>query len=182
MRLDRLCLLAIDPARTSGWAIFDGPKLHDSGIACNATDRADVIERWLLLAATKNLVRAVVAESWSPGMLSHATMFGCGAAFGRWLERIEDTGYRDDHIVRYLPAQWRKLVGVRSRGRAACKAEAIRKVHGLYGFVADEDEAEAILIGQAALTDTPSLCKVLPGRIRKLLLVDDPATHEAHGE
>ena len=29
---------------------------------------------------------------------------------------------------------------------------------------------------KAALTDTPSLCKVLPGRVRKLLLVDDEPT------
>ena len=182
MRLDRLCLLSIDPARSSGWAVFDGAMLHDSGRALTATDRADVVERWLLLAATRNLVRAVVAEGWSPGMLSHRTMFGCGASWGRWLERIEDSGYREDHILRYMPAQWRKVVGIRSRGRVACKAEAIRVVARLYDVVADEDQAEAILIGRAALTDTPSLCKVLPGRIRKLLLVDDPATHEAHGE
>jgi hypothetical protein len=55
-------------------------------------------------------------------------------------------------------------------------------VDRIYGVTAMDDQAEAILIGRAALTDTPSLCKVLPGRIRKLLLVDDPATHEAHGE
>lgn len=176
MRVDRLCLLSIDPARSSGWAIWAGRVLHDSGTALTAQDRADAIERWLLLAATKNLVRAVVAESWSPGMLSHATMFGCGASYGRWLERIEDSGYREDHILRYMPAQWRKIVGIRSRGRVACKAEAIRTVARLYNVVADEDQAEAILIGKAALTDTPSLCKVLPGRVRKLLLVDDEPT------
>ncbi len=182
MRLDRLCLLSIDPARSSGWAVFDGATLHDSGRALTATDRADVVERWLLLAATRNLVRAVVAEGWSPGMLSHRTMFGCGASWGRWCERLDDTGYREDHVLRYTPHQWRKLVGIRSRGRESCKAEAIRMVDRIYGVTAMDDQAEAILIGRAALTDTPSLCKVLPGRIRKLLLVDDPATHEAHGE
>ena len=138
MRVDRLCLLSIDPARSSGWAIWAGRVLHDSGTALTAQDRADVVERWLLLAATRNLVRAVVAESWSPGMLSHATMFGCGAAYGRWLERIEDSGYREDHILRYMPAQWRKIAGIRSRGRVACKAEAIRTVARLYDVVADE--------------------------------------------
>lgn len=179
MQVDRLCVLGIDPARSSGWAIFDGERLHDSGTAITNHDRVDAVEKWLLLAATKDLIRVVSAETFTPGMLSHTTMFGAGAAWGRWLERIEDTGYRPDHCVRYTPGQWRKIVGIRGRGREACKAEAVRMVHRMFGILADDDQAEAVLIGLASLRDAPSVVQALPGRVRKLLL---PATREAQGK
>ena len=145
-----VCVCSASIRRVAWVGDLGGRVLHDSGTALTAQDRADAIERWLLLAATKNLVRAVVAESWSPGMLSHATMFGCGAAYGRWLRAYRGQRLQEDHILRYMPAQWRKIVGIRSRGRVACKAEAIRTVARLYNVVADEDQAEAILIGKAA--------------------------------
>ena len=59
MRVDRLCLLSIDPARSSGWAVFDGAILHDSGRAKTSAHRDDAVSAWLHLAAAKDLVRAV---------------------------------------------------------------------------------------------------------------------------
>lgn len=169
MRLDRLCLLSLDPARSSGWAVFDGATLHDSGRARTAANRDDAIAAWLHLAAAKDLVRAVVAEDWFRGARSHATTYAMGVSFGRWAEAVEATGVREDWILRIRPSEWRRCLGFRSRGRVAAKAEAVRYVHSLHGLTVGDDEADAICLGHATLRMAERFDTVLPATQRKLL-------------
>lgn len=174
MRLDRLCLLSIDPARSSGWAVFDGAMLHDSGRAKTSANRDDAIAAWLHLASAKNLVRAVVAEDWFRGSRSHATTYAMGVSFGRWAEAVEATGIREDWILRVRPGEWRKALGFKSRGRTAAKAESVRHVHSLHGLTVGDDEADAICLGHATLRMAERFDTVLPATQRKLLAEATP--------
>lgn len=169
MRLDRLCLLSIDPARSSGWAVFDGAMLHDSGCAKTSAHRDDAVAAWLHLASAKYLVRAVVAEDWFKGARSHATTYSMGVSFGRWAEAVEATGIREDWILRVKPSDWRKALQFRSRGRQAAKAESVRYVHSLHGLTVGDDEADAICLGHATLRRAEWFGTVLPASQRKLL-------------
>lgn len=167
--LSGLCTLAIDPAATSGWALFKGRDRAASGVARNVTDRFEVIERWLDYAGENSLVRWCVAERWTPGLPSHTAMFGIGANWGRWLECIERTGYREDWILRLEPREWRTAVGIRARGREHAKAAAREAFWYDTGERAEtDDEAEAYLIGKAAFL-LHKAGSTLPARQKRVL-------------
>lgn len=169
----RLCTLAIDPAATSGWAIFEGKARVTSGVTRCAADRLHVVDQWSEHATANGLVRFVVAEKWTPGMPSHSVMFGTGAAWGRWLERLEDSGYREDWILRLEPRQWRTAVGIRARGREHAKKAAMEAFWYETGERAEtDDEAEAFLIGKAAFA-LHLAATTLPARQKRLLWADD---------
>ena len=169
MRVDRLCLLSLDTARTSGWAIFDGMSLHDSGIAKTQQHRDDVVCAWLHLAALTDRVRAVVAEDWFRGSRSHATTYSMGVSFGRWAEAVEATGIREDWILRVPPRDWRKELRFMCRGREALKRESVAYAKGLTGKTVGDDEADAICLGHATLRRAEWFGTVLPASQRKLL-------------
>ena len=146
MRLDRLCLLSIDPARSSGWAVSTVPSC-DSGCAKTSAHRDDAVAAWLHLALRKR----PCAGRGSRGLVqgreeSRNDAYSMGVSFGfkRWAEAVEATGIREDWILRVKPSDWRKALQFRSRGRQAAKAESVRYVHSLHGLTVGDDEADAI--------------------------------------
>jgi hypothetical protein len=98
---------------------------------------------------------AVAAETWSPGWAKYArnskTVFGLGAAWGRWALALELAGVPKARISRVLPQTWRRLVlGNGALGKPAAVAYARSR----FGVVAGEDEAEALCIAAWGLVQS----------------------------
>ena len=143
MRVDRLCLLSIDPARSSGWAIWRGASFTTPGRRyrsgpgrCGRT----VGFCWPPPEpGPGRRGRVVVARNAQPRY--DVRLRRKRTAAGSSVSRTAATGRTTSFDT--CPLSGGKIAGIRSRGRVACKAEAIRTVARLYDVVADEDQAEA---------------------------------------
>ena len=163
-------ILAIDPGRTSGWAVFAFDRCIASGTAKTHDQRMLAIEIAQAEESRSKRKLIVVAEKWSPGGRWYtATMTGIGAAWGMWQAALESCGVPAARIVRVYPQTWRAKVlgggwGVKSDEwalRAAKRAETET------GHPCSDDEAEAVCIGAWALRADAVRDKA-PGRSRKL--------------
>ena len=170
MRVDRLCLLSIDPARSSGGR-FDGARpsrLRDGA------DRSDRPMRSTVAAAGATQEpgpgrrgRVVVVRNAQPRndvRLRRSVRPLARAYRGQRLQG-RTTSFRI-----HARSEWRKIAG--SSGAvdgSFAKAEAI---HGLSGapvrrVICRRGPGRMVWPShrEGGLTDTPSLCRVLPGRI-----------------
>ena len=147
-------ILAIDPGRTSGWAVFAFDRCIASGTATTHDQRVLAIEIAQAEESRSGRKLIVVAEKWAPGGRWYtATMTGIGAAWGMWQAALESCGVPAARIVRVYPQTWRAQVlgggwGVKSDEwalRAAKRAEVET------GHPCSDDEAEAVCIGAWAL-------------------------------
>lgn len=153
-------ILAFDQStQKTGWAVFDDGQLVESGV-CDLHKEKDVnvrlqalwqyaidlVQRWepnLVVAENVSLqnpnVKTIVELARVQGLLQ-------AAAYS--LPVAEPVTY-------YMPATWRKAVGIQTgRGikRADLKKAAIAMVSEQYHKQVSDDEADAILIGQAAVS------------------------------
>ena len=55
--------------------------------------------------------------------------------------------------VEYTPSEWRSLVGINARKRDDCKVASIKLIKDMYGKNVDDNEADAINIGQAYINE-----------------------------
>lgn len=161
-------ILAIDPGRTSGWAVFAFDRCIASGTATTHDQRVLAIEIAQAEESRSGRKLIVVAEKWAPGGRWYtATMTGIGAAWGMWQAALESCGVPAARIVRVYPQTWRAKVlgggwGVKSDEwalRAAKRAEMET------GHPCSDDEAEAVCIGAWALRADTVRDKA-PGRRR----------------
>ncbi len=169
-----ITVLAIDPAKVSGWAIFEHGRLIAHGVAESAEERAAVFTEHA------DRIDVVVREKFTqynargkrPGMArgNFDTYIGLGAAWGRWAEQIEIVGLR--RIVGVTAMVWRGAVlgGMRQK-RDDWKALAVRSVEARFGVRVTDDEAEAILIGFWA-TKAPEVWDAIPAREQRRLAQD----------
>ncbi len=145
-------LLAIDPGRVSGWALFVDGVLREHGTA------KDLDGRRVAMAAAIRAVFSmggaghihVLAEEWSAGGWgSYKTLLGLGAQWGKWLALFEDHKIKKARIKRVPVDEWRKVIpfGAKRMNRDQWKAAARRTVQLEFGLDVSDDEAEAILIG-----------------------------------
>lgn len=162
-------ILAIDPGRTSGWAVFAFDRCIASGTATTHDQRVLAIEIAQAEEYRSGRKLIVVAEKWAPGGRWYtATMTGIGAAWGMWQAALESCGVPAARIVRVYPQTWRAKVlgggwGVKSDEwalRAAKRAETET------GHPCSDDEAEAVCIGAWALRSDAVRDKA-PSRRRK---------------
>lgn len=134
--MDSITTLAIDPGQ--GWAIFDGAKLRECGVADNAEARHMVVEgarhrRGNPLAPI--VVVMEVSNGHAAGKrrggrhqrLTPKTCFGMGEGQGRWLEALEVAGYRADHVIKIEGHRWQKAAGVRGDTKTQSVARVIRR-------------------------------------------------------
>ena len=56
----------------------------------------------------------------------------------------------------YTPSEWRKLVGINTRKRDDCKAASIKRIKDKYNLDVDDNEADAINIGEAYINEWSS--------------------------
>jgi hypothetical protein len=113
-------ILAIDPGKTSGWAISGPPVQHRratvsgespagwTGAICMAIEWAQDAKRPLI----------VVAETWTTGDRIHdrraraAMLLGLGAAWGQWKAGLDLVGLPRSRVVRVNVGTWRaKVIG-----------------------------------------------------------------------
>lgn len=154
-------IMAIDPASTSGWALFVNGELVNYGTTTTPIERHRAARMACKAAQDNDAPLAWVFEKWATqGKWSARTLFGMGASRGRWLEATEVVSaatmadrlcadMRFDlltmtwhtllHRGRNLPSdQWKKLAGQWVVDKW--------KVTG-----ATEDEADAICMGHFAM-------------------------------
>ena len=55
--------------------------------------------------------------------------------------------------VEYTPSEWRSLVGINARKRDDCKTASIKLIKDMYSKDVDDNEADAINIGQAYINE-----------------------------
>ena len=148
-------ILAIDPGRTSGWAVYSLDRCIASGTAKTHDQRVLAIEIAQAEESRSGRKLVIVAEKWTAGGAfgGARTMGGLGAAWGMWQAALESRGVPNARIVRVYPQTWRAQVlgggwGVKSDEwalRAAKRAETET------GHPCSDDEAEAVCIGAWAL-------------------------------
>ena len=56
----------------------------------------------------------------------------------------------------YIPSEWRKLVEINARKRDDCKAASIKRIKDKYNLIVDDNEADAINIGEAYINEWSS--------------------------
>lgn len=142
--------LGLDPARRSGWSIFDCGEFRVCGPASHAHEREDVISIAVRLAHDKGIPLVVGVEDWSlHGEWGRAQIFGMGAGWGRWEHILEREGYDKRLLFRVQVNVWRKaMLGLPPRTkRDDAKAAALRYCKGKRWKAESDDAAEAAVIG-----------------------------------
>ena len=155
-------ILAIDPGAASGWAIMgerpDGSfGLCDSGSVKGACRTA---VKWAASRADFDAMPlVVVGERWMSRMDRRRggyTQQGLGAAWGRWLQLLEDAEHPKRRTLRVDLMTWRRaLFGHPLRRRSEewkllAVARANHHTETMRGDMS-HDEAEAICIGEFAM-------------------------------
>lgn len=143
-------VLAIDPGKASGWAVFVCGRCVASGVASGHDGRMLAVELADVEAARAKLPLVVVAEKWSAGgWASHTAMIGLGASWGDWRTALGIGGVPASRVVRVLPQTWRARVIGSPRGARsdALKRMSMMRAAKEVGHVADDNEADAICIG-----------------------------------
>ena len=63
------------------------------------------------------------------------------------------TGEFNVYYVEYAPSEWRSLVGITARKRDDCKIASIKRIKDVYNLDVDDNEADAINIGEAYINE-----------------------------
>jgi len=63
------------------------------------------------------------------------------------------TGEFNIFYIEYTPSEWRSLVGITARKRDDCKAASIKRIKDVYNLNVDDNEADAINIGDAYINE-----------------------------
>ena len=151
-------VLAVDPAKVSGWAIVARAPGTASELACGcntartADARRRAAESAFAAAFIAGLPLVVCAERWSShGAFGGArTQRGLGAAWGRWAEALEIAGVPKRRIVRVYAQTWAGAIlsaGGRGWTRERREAASIAYVKRRFGIECGADEAAAVCLG-----------------------------------
>ena len=152
-------MLSFDTSSTrSGWAYFENGKLVNSGIINEEKEKDSVIRIenmcfGLSEILERNKPDIIVVEK-PPYVNSPATLIMLAEIVGVIKGWALCAGYAE--FVEYGPTEWRKLIAndgeVIPKNRKECKEWDIHKVLSNFNYVpADDNEADAILIGQARI-------------------------------
>lgn len=180
-----LCVvLAIDPGALSGWALFVRGKLVDFGEGNKPLDRRLACYRAATTANDNGLPLIIVGETWTRhGDWSFESTLGLGAAWGRWLEGIDEAPqvnigqWRGPKIIRVLLDDWRRAIfGSRSmqytnhtsdewKDMAVRRARVTPRAEGVW-HSDNGNVCEAILIGEFG-TRSGEVGEALPAAFRR---------------
>lgn len=167
MREPHQCtILAIDPGRTSGWALFVRGVCVASGVAKTHEERESFADLAIVTATARGVPLVVVGEIWTPGgkFGGARTMAGVGASWGQWLAAFEAAGIPKARVMRVKVQTWRAAVlgGAFGRTTEQWHAMAMRRAeHAIGRTPVDANEAEAVCIGIWA-TYAPEVARKIP--------------------
>lgn len=151
-------ILAFDQSTVkTGWAVFEDGQFVDSGVfdvhkEKDASRRSRQMYELLLCKTLEVMPNLVVAEEVSLQNPNVKTIVELSRIQGL-VQAASYASLSNPFVTFYTPAQWRKSVGIQTgRGikRAELKKASTQMVAEKYGKNVSDDEADAILIGQAA--------------------------------
>lgn len=165
-------LLSLDTSSTkTGWAIFKNGIYKESGVL-NWSHVKETEDRLLLMYI--DIIQHI--DKYEPDILViEKDIVGSGKRQnmstintlvkligGVWAYCIQlnmdtpmnfQTGEFNIFYIEYTPSEWRKLVGIIAHKRDECKAASIKIIKDTYNIDVDDNEADAINIGQAYIND-----------------------------
>jgi hypothetical protein len=162
-------IVAVDPGKASGWAIFHAGRPYQWG-ACDpftvAPDEVLAVARELAERAGTAL--HLVGEAWGRGgVLNISTVEGLAATWGIWRRCAGFAGVPVGRRWRIHMATWRAVHGGKTGtlDSDGWKLWALERARDLArAEIRDANAAEAILIGDAALR-LPDLVDRTPARV-----------------
>ena len=166
-------LLSLDTSSTkTGWAVFKNGIYKESGvldwsrIKDNTEDRLQIMYIDIIQHIQKYEPDILVIEKDIVGSGKRQNMSTINTLVkligGVWAYCIQlnmDTpmnfpaGEFNIFYVEYTPSEWRSLVGITARKREDCKAASIKRIKDIYNINVDDNEADAINIGEAYINE-----------------------------
>lgn len=166
-------LLSLDTSSTkTGWAVFKNGIYKESGvldwsrIKDNTEDRLQIMYIDIIQHIQKYEPDILVIEKDIVGSGKRQNMSTINTLVkligGVWAYCIQlnmDTpmnllaGEFNIFYVEYTPSEWRSLVGITARKREDCKAASIKRIKDIYNIDVDDNEADAINIGEAYINE-----------------------------
>lgn len=165
-------LLSLDTSSTkTGWAIFGNGVYEESGVldwshVKETEDRLLIMYIDIIQLINKYEPDILVIEKDIVGSGKRQNMSTINTLVkligGIWAYCVQlnmdtpmdfQTGEFNVFYVEYTPSEWRKLVGITARKRDDCKAASIKIIKDTYDKDVDDNEADAINIGQAYIND-----------------------------
>lgn len=144
-------ILALDQAKTSGFAIFSPTgELLKHG----AKSFEDYVQQYTYFSSllVENDVDTLLIEDIQ--LQRNTQTFKTLAQLQGIFMTLAYNHNIELHII--SSNTWRSKVGLRAKGRTALKQAAVAMVYELYDVKATQDESEAILIGHSYLLDNTS--------------------------
>ena len=165
-------LLSLDTSSTkTGWAIFGNGIYEESGVldwshVKETEDRLLIMYIDIIQLINKYEPDILVIEKDIVGSGKRQNMSTINTLVkligGVWAYCIQlnmDTpmnlpaGEFNIFYVEYTPSEWRSLVGITARKREDCKAASIKRIKDIYNIDVDDNEADAINIGEAYINE-----------------------------
>ena len=166
-------LLSLDTSSTkTGWAVFKNGIYKESGvldwsrIKDNTEDRLQIMYIDIIQHIQKYEPDILVIEKDIVGSGKRQNMSTINTLVkligGVWAYCIQlnmDTpmnlpaGEFNIFYVEYTPSEWRSLVGITASKREDCKADSIKRIKDIYNIDVDDNEADAINIGEAYINE-----------------------------
>lgn len=166
-------LLSLDTSSTkTGWAVFKNGIYKESGvldwshIKDNTEDRLQIMYIDIIQHIQKYEPDILVIEKDIVGSGKRQNMSTINTLVkligGIWAYCVQlnmntpmnlPTGEFIIFYVEYTPSEWRNLVGINARKRDDCKTASIKLIKDIYNKDVDDNEADAINIGQAYINE-----------------------------
>lgn len=165
-------LLSLDTSSTkTGWAIFGNGIYEESGVldwshVKETEDRLLIMYIDIIQLINKYEPDILVIEKDIVGSGKRQNMSTINTLVkligGIWAYCVQlnmDTpmnfpaGEFNIFYVEYTPSEWRSLVGITARKREDCKAASIKRIKDIYNIDVDDNEADAINIGEAYINE-----------------------------
>ena len=165
-------LLSLDTSSTkTGWAIFKNGIYKESGVldwshVKETEDRLLLMYIDIIQHIDKYEPDILVIEKDIVGSGKRQNMSTINTLVkligGVWAYCIQlnmdtpmnfQTGEFNIFYIEYTPSEWRGLVGIKACKRDDCKTASIKIIKDIYNIDVDDNEADAINIGQAYIND-----------------------------
>lgn len=165
-------LLSLDTSSTkTGWAIFKNGIYKKSGVLDwfhikDTEDRLQIMYIDIILHINRYEPDILVIEKDIVGSGKRQNMSTINTLVkligGIWAYCVQlnmdtpmnlPTGEFNVFYVEYTPSEWRNLVGITARKRDDCKAASIKRIKDVYNLDVDDNEADAINIGEAYIAE-----------------------------
>lgn len=163
-----ITLLSLDTSSTkTGWAIFKNGLYKESGVlkwghVKNTEERLQLMYIDIIQHIDKYQPDILVIEKDVVGSGKRLNMSTINALVkligGVWAYCVQlnmdtmmdiSTGDFKVFYVEYSPPEWRNLINLKGRNRDEYKAASIKRIKDVYNLDVDDNEADAINIGEA---------------------------------